>query len=516
MSDVGADALRTGANTSSALRPPSGHTSGNRVVAVGVFTGILYLAMYVVQRAIHAGPTVDTFRVGLALYPLISIGVLVQYVWVLTLCRRPLTPRGRMAAFSFPVLFSVLWLPVAPVFSSDVFAYIAHGYVNVELGGNPYLVHSSAVAASPIGSELLSYGWRPVHPGTPYGPLLTHLETAIVSISGADVSLSMLLFKLVTVASGLGVAVVIWMILDRVRPQDRDVGTVAYLWSPAVLVEVAGEGHNDAIMTLLAIGTVLLVLRRQVVGGALTMTAAALTKYVPVLLGVVLLRYLWHGAEDQRSMLARLTVGALTGAFVAIALYAPYWDGRQTFSALGLSGRAGHTGSTQTVLAELLSRLVSEQSALRAVSVAAAGTVILAAGLIAVRVRTPIDLLRGSAVLMVIYSLLSPAFWPWYVILPIAFLALWPHGIFLVLLVAMSFGSRLVAPLNSLYVDALIDRPTFFLLTWVGTVGLPLLAVLACRLLHFREVVSNSNGRRYGSLPNRDSAAKGRDGRAAG
>jgi hypothetical protein len=27
------------------------------------------------------------------------------------------------------------------------------------------------------------------------------------------------------------------MILDRVRPQGRDLGTLAYLWSPAVLVE---------------------------------------------------------------------------------------------------------------------------------------------------------------------------------------------------------------------------------------------------------------------------------------
>jgi hypothetical protein len=115
-------------------------------------------------------------------------------------------------------------------------------------------------------------------------------------------------------------------------------------------------------------------------------------------------------------------------------------------------------------------------------------------------VRTPTDLLRGTAVLMVIYTLLSPAYWPWYVVLPIAFLALVPRGTFLVLIVAMSLGSRLVAPLNSLYVDDVIGRPTFFLLTWLGAVGVPLLTVLVYRLGDFGVGLSARSRRRYGTF----------------
>ncbi|HEX6233923.1 MAG TPA: hypothetical protein VFZ63_12425, partial [Jiangellaceae bacterium] len=117
----------------------------------------------------------------------------------------------------------------------------------------------------------------------------------------------------------------------------------------------------------------------------------------------------------------------------------------------------------------------------------------------AVWVRTPTDLLRRMAVLMVIYILLSPAYWPWYVVMPVAFLALSPSGILLILVVAMSLGSRLVAPLDSLYVDEVIGRPTFFLLTWLGAVGVPLLAVLVFRRTDFSEVVSIRAGRRYRS-----------------
>jgi hypothetical protein len=481
------------------VRAATGQVGVTRLAVFGVGSGVLYVTMYAAQRAIHAGPTADAIAAGLAVYPVITIGVFGLYAWVLVLCRRPLTASARLAAWGFPVVFSLFWLPVAPVFSIDVFSYIAHGYVPVELGDNPYLVPGGAVAASPLGPELIPYGWRSVHPGTPYGPVVTDLEAAIVWLSGDNVRLSMLLFKVVAVASSLAVGAVIWIILDRVRPQDRDLATVAYLWNPAVLVETAGEGHNDSVMALLAVGTVLLVLQRRVVIGALTMTAAVLTKYVPVLLVPVLLGYLWRRAKDRRSLLWRITGGAVAGAGVAVGLYAPYWAGRQTFAGLGSSGRAGHTGSTQTFLVEVLSLVVSEQTALRVVSLTAAATVLLAAIAIAVWVRTPTDLLRGIAILLVFYTLLSPAYWPWYVVLPVAFLALSPHGILLVILVAMSLGSRLVAPLDSLYVDEVISRPAFFVLTWLGAVGVPLLAVLVFRRANFGEVVSIRIGRRYRS-----------------
>jgi alpha-1,6-mannosyltransferase len=488
--------------TAQSRRAPTDRLGAAHVVVLLVVTsGLLYVVMYFAQRMIYAGPSGDGFAAGLGLYLGTVLGLFALYVGVLRLLRqRPLSRGLRIVAFGFPVVYSLCWLAVAPVFSSDVFAYIAHGYVSVELAGNPYLVGSSAVAASPLGPELLSYGWQPVHPATPYGPVLTKLETGIVALSGGEVRLSMLLFKLIAVASSLAVGAIIWMILRRVRPEDCDLGTVAYLWNPAVLLEISAEGHNDGIMTLLAVGAVLLVLSRRVVLGVLTLVVASLTKYVPMLLGPALLGYLWRSADDKRSLSLRIGAGALAGVFVVVALYAPYWAGRQTFSGLEASGRAGHTGSTETVLAEALSRVVSEGLAIRVLWVAATAAVVVAGVTIAMRVRTPTDLLRGCALLMVLYTILAPAYWPWYVVLPAAFLALVPRGAFLVLLVAMSLGSRLVAPLNLLYVDEVIGRPTFFLLTWAGAIGLPLLAALASSRTSFGVKLLGSSRRRYGTF----------------
>lgn len=478
-----------------------------RILVAAVASGPAYLLMHLAQRLVHAGPGGAGYRAGTALYLVATAGLFALYVWLLRLCRHGLPRRLRLPVLGLPVLYSVLWLATTPVFSSDAFSYLAHGYVRVGLDANPYAVDSAAVAASPIGAELASYGWRPVFPPTPYGPLVTHLEIGIVRLAGGDVRLAVLLFKLTAVAASLAAAALIRWILGVVRPRDRDLGTVAYLWNPAVLVEVAGEGHNDALMAALVLLALGLTLRRRVAVAVLAMTAAVLTKYLPLLLVPLQLGYWWGGPERARRLAGRLAVGAVAGLVVTVVLVAPFWRGTATFTGLRESGRAGHTGSTQTVVAEALSRVVGESAALRAVSVTAAAALVLLVLVLALRVPDADALLRRSALVMVVALVVAgPAYWPWYAILPVALLALVPRGLPLVALVALSLGSRLVAPLNSLYVDGTVSRSGFLLLTWLGAVALPALAVLAGRRANYRELVPAGWLRRY-RAPGRDSAA---------
>jgi hypothetical protein len=456
----------------------------SRVLAAGLASGLLYLAMYAGQRAIHRGPDGAALPAGIALYLVATIGLFALYVYLLRMFRRPLRTGVRRVAVGLPVLYGLLWLGTAPVFSIDVFSYIAHGYVSVALDRNPYLVPASAVGSSPIGPELRSYGWQPVHPVSPYGPLVTSVETTVVRLAGEDVRVAMLLFKGIALVASLAAAWLIWWILGRVRPRSRDLGTLAYLWNPAVLVEVAGEGHNDSLMTVLVLLALGLAVRRRVGLAMVAMAGAVLTKYLPLLLVPLQLAHaLRAGGDPTRRILLRLGAGAAAGFCLAAVLFAPYWAGAQTVTAVAASGRAGSTGSTQTVLVEILSRLGSGPAAEKVVSVAATVAVAALVAVLALRVRSSADLLRGCAVVMVVAMLwISPAYWPWYVVLPVALLALVAHGTFVVTLVAVSLGSRLAAPLTSLYVEGLLSRSAFFLLTWVLAVGLPLCAVLADRL----------------------------------
>jgi len=54
-------------------------------------------------------------------------------------------------------------------------------------------------------------------------------------------------------------------------------------------------------------------------------------------------------------------------------------------------------------------------------------------------------------------------------------MALVPEAAFLPLLLAVSIGARLVAPLDALYVAEVIDRGTFLLTTRTMALGLPLM-----------------------------------------
>ena len=304
-------------------------------------------------------------------------------------------------------------------------------------------------------------------------------------------ALSIVLFKLVAVVSFLGAGALIWWILDRVRPEDRDLGTVAFLWNPAVLVEAAGEGHNDALMAALVLLALGLTLRRRVAIAAIVTALAATTKYVPLLLVPLQVAYLVRGTEQTSRFRWQLATGAVAGVLLTVAGVRavlgrlvdavrprPVVTGRphridaDDARGVALPGRRRAGGA--------LSRGLRRGRCHRASHRRAGGAGPDGRGM-----------LRSSAIVVATAMVfLGPAYWPWYVILPVALLALVPEGRLLVMLVAMSLGARLVAPLNSLYLDGVVDRAGFLLLTWLGAVAMPLVVLLASRLVDFREVVA--------------------------
>jgi hypothetical protein len=434
----------------------------------------LYVLTHAVQRRMLGG---EDRTEDVLLYATATVGLFVLYAALLRVCRDGLDPRTRALAFGLPVLFNVAWLAAAPSLSIDVLSYISHGYVRAGVGENPYLVPSSAVATSSIAADLEAYGWRAVHPVSPYGPLITHLETAVAG-SPWSVGTMVVAFKIVAVACSLAAAALIWVILGQLCRSRRDLGTVAYLWNPMIVVELAGEGHNDAIMVVLVLLALALTIRRRVAGGVIAMGAAILGKYLPALFIALQAAYLWRTRDDTGRLARQAAVGVVSATLLAVVLFAPYWVGPETFAGVTLTGQAGHTGSTPTVILEALSRLVPASSVGPLVALVAACGLLVYVGVQAINVRDEQTLLRAAAAVSVVYVLLaSPSYWPWYAVLPVALLALVPGQRSVILLFAMSLGSRLVAPLDVLYVTEMIGRFTYLLLTWLLGIGLPLLAL---------------------------------------
>jgi alpha-1,6-mannosyltransferase len=203
----------------------------------------------------------------------------------------------------------------------------------------------------------------------------------------------------------------------RGLPSER---LLLYLWNPLAIVESFGSGHVD----LVAAAFLLLALaffdaKRWRMGGVV-LAAAALVKYMPLLLVPALLR-------------RRLFGTILASALTALVLFLPFvaagptlWTGLTTYlrhwefngSLYALLRPIFHTGDPP--------RLVL------------AGALAVAAVVVGWRART----LSGAALaLLVAWVLASPTVYPWYLVALVAFLPLYADAGLLVFsgLVALSY-----------------------------------------------------------------------------
>jgi hypothetical protein len=474
-----------------------------RITLIGALSGALYAILYAIHQAIYRngmvidlgssiirGDPADRGRLWLAGigYASVSLALVALYLWLLLQCRRGSFAggRARTLALLFPVLFNLLLLFGRPYLSIDVFSYLAHGYLGSQPTLNPYVQPTREVADTPFGPPLLSFGWQAVHDQSPYGPLWTQIEIAALRVT-QDIPTGMLLLKLVVVAASLASAALIWLILGRVRPQDQLLGTLFYLWNPLIVIEVAAEGHNDALMIVFVLAALLCAVSARPGWAAGTLVLGVLTKYVPLIFFLPLLVYLWRTQRDRRRLGLELLLGLAAGIACAALLYWPLWVGAATFEGVRLSGQASAAATPSGLLFRLLS--ISEPAAVAAqrVSLILGGLFALVVLLASWRVRDAASLLSTCALLILGYYLVvSPNYWPWYAALPVALMALRPRGAFLWLVVALTIGSRLGAPWADLVVNQFIVWENAQQLITGPGVLLPLICGLLLALRRWR------------------------------
>jgi alpha-1,6-mannosyltransferase len=475
------------------------------VALIGLASGALYLAVYVAQWAIFRnglsqevagilvrGVPADGSRLLLqgGVYYGANLLLFALYAWILILCRHGLLldRRARALALLFPVLFNVGLLLGHPYQSIDALTYVAHGYMGNLPGVNPYTTTAAAVRATDFARQLAPFGWLPVHGLTPYGPLWTHLEVAVMKVAG-DVPTALVMIKTVVVTASLGCAALIWRILGRVRPEDQLFGTLVYLWNPMVVVEFAAEGHNDALMILCLLASLALTVSARPALSAVASVFGVLVKYLPLVFLPAQVVYLWRSGRSRSRLAAGLLLGLLIGAGLAGALYWPFWVGLGTFEGVRLQSQPLASPSPSGWLyLYLLHAYPSEEAGTLTLRVLAG---VFAAFVLALslRARDAAGLFRACAGIALVYVLVvSTHYWPWYASLPLALVALVPRGIFLPAVLVLSLCSRLVAPMSTLFTNGFLDADVALNLKMSVGVTAPLVVLsLLCLRRWLRE-----------------------------
>lgn len=321
----------------------------------------------------------------------------------------------------------VLPLLVAPsLFSKDVFSYLAQGDLALH-GFNPYVVGPSALPNNL--TENVSWVWQ--NTPAPYGPLFLLLSKGVVAATGENVLGGLIALRVVMV---LGLGMLCWA-LPRLARHLGGRAPVA-LWlaaaNPLVLVHLVGGAHNDLLMLgLLAVGVVLVLDRRVIVGVALVTLAVAVK--ATAALALPFLVWIWAGRlpGGKWERFGKAAVGGITvfvAVFVLCSVVARLDLG--WLPALGTSSAIVNWLSLPTGLGELTHKVLGLFVELPTEPFLTVARMLGWAALAGIVLRQwwlarsgGIDAVRRAGMALLAVALLSPATFPWYLTWPLVMCA---------------------------------------------------------------------------------------------
>ena len=222
-------------------------------------------------------------------------------------------------AFGAGLLAACAFVPMYPVTAIDIFNYASQSRVWTDLGSNPNVVAPSVLPASDWTRFSGEWVVRP----SPYGPLWRWISSPATALSGDNLILAVILLKISMLIALAGAAWLIGDIVER-RGGNRAFGIIATLWSPLLLWEGIGNGHNDMAMGAFLIAAIWFWQRGNQQGTVPMVVAAALVKYTVVLVAPVIALGSW--LKEKQEERGRTTLWWLIdSALIVIIGFWPFY-----------------------------------------------------------------------------------------------------------------------------------------------------------------------------------------------
>jgi hypothetical protein len=344
-------------------------------------------------------------RLEIAL-PLALVAFAIYVLAVLEAQRAPATRQAFLLVVVASVLFRATLVGAEPELSDDVYRSLWEGRVIAD-GRSPYAL----APASPELAHLRDPEWRKINnPEIPaiYPPLAQGIAAIAASIAPGVAFL-----KAVYAAFDLAVAfpLVAWL---RLRGRSPLLALV-WLWSPLVVVEFAGSGHNDSVAIFFVVLGGWLAARGRTMAAAAALAGCTLAKGF----GALVLPLALRGS----TLRGTLRAGALFAGILVLG-YVPFAAGGKALltAPFEYATRWSSNSPVYSFLLALSRPLATlfEIEASRIVRVLLAGGLLVAA-LSARRARRTEG---GIAFVITGALLLSPTVHPWYVTWIVPFLAL--------------------------------------------------------------------------------------------
>ncbi|GAB7040081.1 MULTISPECIES: polyprenol phosphomannose-dependent alpha 1,6 mannosyltransferase MptB [Catenuloplanes] len=391
-------------------------------------TGSAATATLAVVTAGVIRPSAITIAAGL-----VAMGAVVG-AWLLT---------GRHAAHLPPrALYAVAaaWaaplLLARPLFSGDVWSYLAQG-ATAALGLDPYrLGPASALGADSVFTAQVSHYWADTP--APYGPAWMLLSRGVALLTGENLGVGVLAYRLVALA---GVVLIAWALPRLAVRAGTSPGVAVWLGllNPLMLWHLVAGVHNDALMLGLMLAGLELALAAvdrlhaggapdrpaaylRLAAGVLLLTLAADIKFVAGAAFCVVLVAIVHRTTRPVPLMAGVVAGAVL-VTVALSLAAGFGWITGPLGSLTVYSWMSPTTATGLLIGAVAGSGVTPTAVTVANMIGLAVCVPVVIGLLVAMFRGRVEPIRGLGLIFTVALLCGAVVQPWYVlwaVLPLA------------------------------------------------------------------------------------------------
>ncbi len=250
---------------------------------------------------------------------LLAMGVLAfgAYGLALWLVRSRAAKTPATAAVILPGLVllaaSVFYLPNL---NTDIYNYMLRGRILGVHGSNPYVVPADEFPGDPL-YPYASHRFTQTADGKL--PAWMLVNTGLASIAGDDPVRSLLLYRTTFLLLNLVNLLMIHSILMALAPERALFGTLFFAWNP--LVALFGQSKCDTIMLFYLLAGVFFLVKARPRLAMVGLTLSIYTKLITLPLVAI------HWLRTWRRSRRQALLDALIAAAVTLVIYLPFWRG---------------------------------------------------------------------------------------------------------------------------------------------------------------------------------------------
>ena len=371
-------------------------------------------------------------------------------------------------------IFSLTLVFIYPATAIDIYNYAVQGHVAVFQHLNPLVTPPAQAKSDPF----VQYGGTWANSTSPYGPVWIFLTEADALVAGNNIINAVLGLKAVAAIAVVGTAgLLAWF--QRSEGSRASRAVVFFGWNPLVQLELVGNGHNDAVLTLLLIAGLIAMKKDRPVLGAIGFTLSLLVKSLAVgVLPLLFIQMLRMPGRTIRNRLLITIVSALTVVGMAVLAYAPFWAGSTTLDRIQAVD-SNYLGSLSALAILLIPNSIHWLIYPR---VAILGVVGISLVFLVWTRRTPLE--RAVFEIIFVTILMATHFAGWYLPVLVAVAALAGDGWSQARMIAFTFAATLTTPIWEYawsWSQGRLSMEEFHLivvpLVFVPTLGVTLLAL---------------------------------------